>query len=451
MLGVEGSLELGWGRGRGGRMKQGANGRVTFCNGIATKTLKSKIEGERGHRFKIEIDALSEAREAGIPNIVPILSHNLESSYPSYTMLQMHGDLDIVLPYTQNNPKQIAKLTLPLVNALSRLYKLPKRIIHRDLKPSNILVKKEDELLELYLADFGCAFIQDENSQRLTEDHRAVGATLFRAPEYTHGRVEEVTSAADIFSIGKLLWYLCNGHSLEVFPYTLWFPEQYNLSLRCNNTLVPQLNLIVANCVQIRPESRLSYEALASLLKSILDENIKIGTDDSKVKRLKMRVYESKLEIELQVEQEQFLQLLLLLTNGFKQIANEVRSLFSETSLASTSIKLENYNITIQQLAYTVVQQKSDMLLGSWETTHFVFNFRGLPKFVAETRELDGCNGPYVQISYQPNYSTPRILLNIFPTVDGVMVNASSNKSAVPYSIDILREFFFEKLDTILA
>jgi serine/threonine protein kinase len=79
-------------------------------------------------------------------------------------------------------------------------------VIHRDLKPSNIFARSTHDLV---VGDFGVCFIQTQ--ERLTETVEAVGARYYMAPELADGRAEDIKPAADVYSLGKVLYWLLSG------------------------------------------------------------------------------------------------------------------------------------------------------------------------------------------------------------------------------------------------
>lgn len=52
---------------------------------------------------------------------------------------------------------------------------------------------------------------------------------MFIAPEYEKGRIENVDHTGDIFSIGKVIWYMINGLENGFLPSNFWHLDDYNL------------------------------------------------------------------------------------------------------------------------------------------------------------------------------------------------------------------------------
>jgi serine/threonine protein kinase len=85
-------------------------------------------------------------------------------------------------------------------------------VVHRDLKPANIFL---DDSQSGIVGDFGLCFLldgSDPHDERITETQEVATARWFGAPEGRDGRLENVTAAADVYSLGKLLhWMLGRG------------------------------------------------------------------------------------------------------------------------------------------------------------------------------------------------------------------------------------------------
>jgi serine/threonine protein kinase len=85
----------------------------------------------------------------------------------------------------------------------------PEPIVHRDLKPENILLRTEKG--PPVVADFGIAYLDQGERERLTAVDEAVGARLFIAPELADGRADQVRPWSDVYSLGKLLYWMLKG------------------------------------------------------------------------------------------------------------------------------------------------------------------------------------------------------------------------------------------------
>jgi len=99
------------------------------------------------------------------------------------------------------------RLFAAVIDAMAHAH--AKLIIHRDVKPSNVLVNAEGEVR---LVDFGIAKLLQHDSATATELTQVSGralTTAYAAPEQIRG--ETLTVAADIYSLGVLLYELLAG------------------------------------------------------------------------------------------------------------------------------------------------------------------------------------------------------------------------------------------------
>jgi hypothetical protein len=88
-----------------------------------------------------------------------------------------------------------------------------KKVLHRDVKPGNVMVEDRDEL-SVRLLDFGLA--QFEEAETLTAAGDVPGTLAYIAPERLAGR--EANGAADVWSVGVLLWEsLAGRHPFSSF------------------------------------------------------------------------------------------------------------------------------------------------------------------------------------------------------------------------------------------
>jgi serine/threonine protein kinase len=98
---------------------------------------------------------------------------------------------------------RIARLLITVARAVH--YAHEHGVLHRDIKPGNIIM---DETGEPHLTDFGLAKLTDPG-RPLSHSGDVKGTPTYMAPEQARG--ETVTRAADIYSLGVLLYELLVG------------------------------------------------------------------------------------------------------------------------------------------------------------------------------------------------------------------------------------------------
>ena len=141
--------------------------------------------------------------------------------------------------------------------------------MHRDIKPANLLV---DDGGVLKIADFGIA--RAAEATRLTELGTVLGTAAYLSPEQAAG--EEVTVAADLYSLGAVMYELLTGRTpLEFGSLAEVAAKQRDgliIPVRDLEPSVPErLEATVMRCLardrRFRPQSaaELSHELAASI------------------------------------------------------------------------------------------------------------------------------------------------------------------------------------------
>ena len=199
---------------------------------VAIKELKRKFANERvvTQRFEAEATVTGNLEH---PNIVPIYATGRRTDgRPFYAMRLIHGrSMQVAISDLHNqhgididfrgNPAA-RDLLLRFVTVCRAVgFAHSRGVLHRDLKPSNIMVGDFGETL---VVDWGLARninsidsdqMQSkrlESGKRLnsdkTLDGTIVGTPGYMSPEQAYGRIEEITIASDIYSLGATLFQI---------------------------------------------------------------------------------------------------------------------------------------------------------------------------------------------------------------------------------------------------
>ena len=116
------------------------------------------------------------------------------------SLLQARGPL-------LQHPRQSAALMVKVARAVH--YAHEKGVLHRDLKPGNILLDSHGEPL---VTDFGLARCEAVSSY-LTRSLSSFGTPGYIAPEQADGPAAQLTPAADVYSLGAILFELLTGRT----------------------------------------------------------------------------------------------------------------------------------------------------------------------------------------------------------------------------------------------
>ena len=280
--------------------KQGGNSDIYFIEDLkARKYLRNTSSKEKIERFKLELEIMGLFKDKHVDGVIDVYdvfvdSNDIKKSY--IEMKKYDGNINDLLCYTKGDVRKTLELCLPILRALNKISKFKNPIYHRDIKPDNILYEKDGENYKLFLTDFGICYL-DKEKERLTEIEIAVGPRMFIAPEYERGRIGNVDSKGDIFSIGKVIWYMINGVENDFLPSNFWFVDEYNLVKKFdNNEDIIFANNIISICLSINPEERPDYDNLINLIENFLKKT-KIDNDEKL--KFEVRQYNEKRKIDL--------------------------------------------------------------------------------------------------------------------------------------------------------
>ncbi|MGC2352998.1 MAG: protein kinase [Candidatus Udaeobacter sp.] len=219
--------------------------RILSCHADSQETLM---------RFRREAQA---AAKLDHPNILPIYEvSESEEGLPFFSMkFAGGGSLLEAVPALRSEPRRAVALMAKVARALQ--YAHAQGILHRDLKPGNILLDGHSEPL---VSDFGLAKWLEPIGD-LTRTPSIFGTPGYIAPEQVNGSAGKLTPAADVYSLGAVLFHLLTGrppftgeHALKVIQQTTEKPAPKLRSLA--PALDRDLETICAKCLEREPHAR---------------------------------------------------------------------------------------------------------------------------------------------------------------------------------------------------
>jgi serine/threonine protein kinase len=173
---------------------------------VAVKRILSYRADSHGalQRFRREAQAVASLDH---PNILPIYEvSESEDGLPFFSMkFAEKGSLGENLASLRNEPRKCVQLMAKVARAVE--YAHSRGVLHRDIKPGNILLNDRGEPL---VSDFGLAKLLDGNSD-LTRSLTTFGTAGFIAPEQAGGTAADFTPAADVYSLGAVLFNVLAG------------------------------------------------------------------------------------------------------------------------------------------------------------------------------------------------------------------------------------------------
>lgn len=176
---------------------------------------------KRRGRFEREIAAVARLRSAHIPMLV---DRSPSGATATYYVTQFVGkNLETLEAVT--DPRALLQRFRGVVVAVQDAHS--QGIIHRDIKPNNITV---DDGGTPFLVDFGiCADEKSESALKLTGATEPLGSRSFAAPECEPGNVDSIREWSDVYSLGKVLYWMASGkkpmYREDFDPHSLIFTD----------------------------------------------------------------------------------------------------------------------------------------------------------------------------------------------------------------------------------
>lgn len=158
-----------------------------------------------------------------------------------------------LLKFIKNPESDSSLFKLTTMNRISQgiQYLHSNYIIFPDLQPSNILI---DNDLNAYINDFGDVHIKHSPNKHYYNND--VGSSLYISPEQAKG---EFSFEADIYSFGKLMFFLYEKKDLNAMPHD--FSKKAIKMKNANETI----NKLCEQCLQ-EPEKRPTIDEIQSII-----------------------------------------------------------------------------------------------------------------------------------------------------------------------------------------
>ncbi|MET0403751.1 MAG: serine/threonine-protein kinase, partial [Cystobacter sp.] len=173
---------------------------------VAVKVLHPHLAHKSESRERLAREARAVAR-LHHPNILEVFDFSAEGAREAFLVTEyVRGRTlkEYVEGPGKLDPPELAAMVVHEI-AVALAHAHDAGVIHRDLKPENVMVR-EDGVLKLM--DFGIARLLDAE-ERMTVTGSLVGSPAHMAPEIIEG--QEAGPAADIFSLGTILYALITG------------------------------------------------------------------------------------------------------------------------------------------------------------------------------------------------------------------------------------------------
>jgi serine/threonine protein kinase len=169
---------------------------------VAIKLLAENLAGNEEFRERFVREARLAARLSD-PNVVSVYDAGEDDGRPYIVMEHVDGETlaELLARRGRLAPDEARELAAQAARGLAHAHAAG--LVHRDIKPQNLILSRDGTVK---IADFGIARAAETT---ITQTGTVLGTAAYLAPEQALG--EQVTAAADVYSLGAVLYELLTG------------------------------------------------------------------------------------------------------------------------------------------------------------------------------------------------------------------------------------------------
>ena len=170
---------------------------------VALKMLTGHYGPDELQRFQEEAETAAGLNHNNIAHIYEVGEHD---GTPFFSMEYVEaGSLADRLRNGLPSPREAAQLLVNVARALHAAHQ--NHVVHRDMKPANVLLDPDGTPK---ITDFGIAK-RLKHDAKLTQTGAVIGTPTYMAPEQAKGDSRHVGPAADVYSLGAILYEMLAG------------------------------------------------------------------------------------------------------------------------------------------------------------------------------------------------------------------------------------------------